>query len=374
MINVLADRYLYNISAYLPPKVNILLYDPAEGLPDLSNADGLLIRTVNPINAETISDIPDSLSFIGTGSSGTDHVDQPFLQTNSITFADAAGCNARSVAEYVAVGLLLWAEQTESELQQLKVGIAGKGYAGTEVNKLLTSLGLTTTCYDPPKEEREASFRSASKEQLLASDILTFHTPLTTSGPYPTYHWLDEEVLADYSFQLVINAARGGVVDEQALLEASKNGTVNHFMLDVWEDEPHIRKRSAANAFLRTPHIAGYSVQAKEKASKFVADALLNHFGLERASGPARPDPKIITNSADHYNSLSDLLTVLHPIRTYQQKLARIINEHWDDRGPRFNTLRATYPLRQEFNNIQLPQSYTDRFPVLEKLGFHLVG
>src|SRR5699024_12655136 len=143
MINVLADRYLYNISAYLPPKVNILLYDPAEGLPDLSNADGLLIRTVNPINAETISDIPDSLSFIGTGSSGTDHVDQPFLRANNIAFADAAGCNALSVAEYVAVGLLLWAEQTGSELQQLKVGIVGKGYVGTEINKLLQWLVST---------------------------------------------------------------------------------------------------------------------------------------------------------------------------------------------------------------------------------------
>ncbi|HLR33350.1 MAG TPA: 4-phosphoerythronate dehydrogenase [Fodinibius sp.] len=374
MINVLADRYLYNISAYLPPKVNILLYDPAEGLPDLSNADGLLIRTVNPINAETISDIPDSLSFIGTGSSGTDHVDQPFLRANNIAFADAAGCNALSVAEYVAVGLLLWAEQTGSELQQLKVGIVGKGYVGTEINKLLASLGLTTVCYDPPKEEQEASFSSASKEELLTSDILTFHTPLNTVGQYPTYHWLDEEVLADYSFRLVINTARGGVVDEQALLEAFQNGTVDYFILDVWEDEPHIRKRSAANAFLRTPHIAGYSVQAKEKASKLVTDALLNHFGLKRASDPARPDPKIFTQSVDRYNGLSDLLTVLHPIRTYQQKLARIINEHWDDRGPRFNKLRASFPLRQEFNNIRLPQSYADRFPVLEKLGFRLIS
>src|SRR5699024_4259663 len=134
MINVLADRYLYNISAYLPSKVNTSLYDPAEGLPDLSNADGLLVRTVNPINAETISDIPDCLSFIGTGSSGTDHVDHPYLSAHNIAFPDAAGCNARSVAEHGAVGLMLWAEQTESERQQLEVGIAGKGDADTTVN------------------------------------------------------------------------------------------------------------------------------------------------------------------------------------------------------------------------------------------------
>ncbi|MFW6157438.1 MAG: 4-phosphoerythronate dehydrogenase, partial [Balneolaceae bacterium] len=107
MITVLADKYLRNLENFLPENVNLLRYDPDKGLPCnlLSGADAMLIRTVTRINADTLPEIPDSLSFIGTGSAGTDHVDIPWLKARGIHFASAAGCNARSVAEYVATGL-----------------------------------------------------------------------------------------------------------------------------------------------------------------------------------------------------------------------------------------------------------------------------
>jgi len=80
MINVLADQYLYNIQSYLPESINLQLFDPARGLPsDLEKAHAMLIRTVIPINKQTLPNIPKNLTFIGTGSSGTDHVDLKYL-------------------------------------------------------------------------------------------------------------------------------------------------------------------------------------------------------------------------------------------------------------------------------------------------------
>src|SRR5699024_12440765 len=63
-------------------------------------------------------------------------------------------------------------------------------------------------------------------------------------------------------------------------------------------------------------------------------------------------------------------MTHLHPIKSYQKRLKYIIFQHWNDRGSRFNKLRASYPLRREFKNIRLPPAYFERFPVLDALGF----
>lgn len=371
MITVFADQYLYQLSSFLPDSVDLRLYDPARGLPDrLREADALLIRTVNAISRNTLPDLPEKLSFIGTGSSGTDHVDQHYLREQGITFADAAGCNARSVAEYVATGLLLWSEQRNHRLQDLSVGIVGVGHAGSKVQEQLEELTITTVGYDPPREKRDTTFRSASLQDVLACDILTIHTPLTTGGPYLTKHWLDDQKLSDHNFQLVINAARGGVVDEQALLHQHQQGGVKDFILDVWEDEPEVRLASAEKAFLKTPHIAGYSVQAKQNASKFIADALIEHFGLQPVTVQEADSSQKIEIPADDLENLSEILLRVHPAGEYQKRLVQILDRHPDRRGERFNQLRAEFPLRHEFGHLLVPESSFERFPILEKLGF----
>lgn len=371
MITVFADQYLYQLSSFLPDSIDLRLYDPARGLPDrLREADALLIRTVNAVTRDTLPDIPEKLSFIGTGSSGTDHVDQPYLQEQGITFADAAGCNARSVAEYVATGLLLWSEQRNHRLQNLSVGIVGVGHVGSKVQKQLEELNITTVGYDPPREKRDTAFRSASLQDVLACDILTIHTPLTSGGQHPTRHWLDDQKLSDHNFQLVINAARGGVVDEQALLQQHQHGGIKDFILDVWEDEPEVRFASAGKAFLKTPHIAGYSVQAKQNASKFITDALIDHFGLSPVAAQKADSSQKIEVPADDFEGLSELLLRVHPVGEYQKRLLQILDRHPDRRGERFNQLRAEFPLRDEFGHILLPESCFERFPILKKLGF----
>jgi len=371
MINVLADQYLYNIQSYLPENIHLQLFDPAKGLPsNISDIHGLLIRTVIPINKQTLPKIPDQLSFMGTASAGTDHVDTDYLQNHDITFADAAGCNARSVAEYVATALLLWEQSRNHNLQALTAGIVGVGHVGTQVSRLLDNLGISTVQYDPPRENREADFSSSSLDEVLDCDILSFHIPLTQTGDYPTYLWLDSEKLANRAFDLVINSARGGVVDEQALLQAKRTGLVRDIIIDVWEHEPEVQIETAQETFIKTPHIAGYSDQAKSDASKFVADALIDHFELPAPNNQDAGSSRVVEKTISEFDSLSELLTFLHPIKKYETKLSKILKHQFEDRGTQFNKLRADFPLRNEFPNTFLPTDYFEEYPILTNLGF----
>ncbi len=371
MINVLADQYLYNIQSYLPESINLHLFDPAEGLPSqVKQAHAILIRTVIPINKQTLPNIPKDLTFIGTGSSGTDHVDSQYLADHNIHFADAAGCNARSVAEYIATALLLWSEKRNRDLTSLSVGMIGVGHVGTKVVDILKRLGLQTVLYDPPRTQHDPNFTTESLDEVLSCNILSFHTPLYKESEYPTYHWLDQSKLESRTFDLIINTARGGVVDENAVLAAMKKGTVRDMIIDTWEDEPKIHLDSFGATFLKSPHIAGYSVQSKQNASKFIADDLIDHFDLEQPQIETNNQKVIFDKNSDEFTSLSSLLTELHPIKKYEQQLTEIIQNSPEKRGKLFNKLRAEFPLRQQFAQTHLPKNYFQQFPILKELGF----
>lgn len=372
MITVFADKYLYNIDKFLPDDCDLNLFNPADGLPDsLEGADALLIRTVINFDEHQISKLPDSVQFIATGSAGTDHVNKTLLEERDITFADAAGCNSRSVAEYVATALLLWSDEFEGKLSTLTAGIIGKGHAGAEVNVLLNNLGIETLCYDPPKEEKEENFKSAGIEDLLSADILTFHTPLEKNGKHPTYHWLDDKKLSSRNYELVINTARGGVIDEQALLKSFINGTVKSFVIDVWENEPVFNDLIAENAFIKTPHIAGYSKQAKLRASKIIAESLCRHFSLEMPDYEIKEsvDQFDLSSSSLQSAKLSEVLSQIHPVLDYENEFVKLIGVPPTEKGIKFNKLRSEFPLRNEYKYLKVPDYIAEEHPIIKQLG-----
>src|SRR5690554_755613 len=100
-----------------------------------------------------------------------------------------------------------------------KIGVIGAGNAGSAVIQLIENFGWDYAAYDPPRAEIDPDFSSSALEEILQCDILTFHVPLTINDPYPTFHWLDKNKLENRDFKLIINASRGGVVDEKALLK-----------------------------------------------------------------------------------------------------------------------------------------------------------
>lgn len=373
-IKLLADKHLFLLETCLPGGVELTTYDPIHGLPgNLQEYDALFVRTVNPINSSTLPSNPGKLKFIGSATAGIDHIDTDYLEKEQINFQYAAGCNARSVAEYIASALLLWSAHTELEPGALKVGIIGIGHTGGAVADQLERLGFPYLAYDPPKEERDPDFNSCTLDELLNSDILTFHTPLTYTGKHATFHWLDEEILKKHSYELVINAARGGIINEKTLYKSFQRETISHYILDVWENEPVFNDLLANKAFLKTPHIAGYSLQAKWRASSMVSKALADFFRLD-APDPVFPfdllNEAAPSFSIDGNPAFVEILKTLHPITDFDNKFERLIGLQPEKKSVSFQNLRTQFNLRHEFRHINLSQEILDRYPLLKSLGF----
>ncbi|MFD2533287.1 4-phosphoerythronate dehydrogenase [Gracilimonas halophila] len=366
MIHILADQNLYKIEELIPPHTQLNLYDPSHGIPDLDDTDALLVRTVTHINEVTLPSIPPSLKFIGTGSSGTDHLDNEYLEQKGITLADAKGCNARAVAEYVMTALLLWKAEHKPDFPLGKVGVIGVGKAGSAVVELLKEFEVECVEYDPPREDRDPDFNSASLEEVLNCDILTFHVPLTKKGAHPTYHWLNEEKLKGRKFKLIINAARGGVVDELALMKYFVEGSVENYILDVWEKEPDFNTKVAKHAYIATPHIAGYSEQAKINATKIVCDKLVAHFDIEPAISKYKNVSKTVDFAHIKYN-LTGILTRLHPIKGYEAALRDLFDR--PDKKVLFRNLRNEWPYRYEYPFLKIRTELLNEYSELKTLG-----
>jgi erythronate-4-phosphate dehydrogenase len=150
------------------------------------------------------------------------------------------------------------------------MGIVGVGHVGSLVAQMAERLGMTVLLNDPPKGIG-VSLDTIARE----CDVITFHTPLTHTGDYPTYHLCDASFLAQCKPNaLIINAARGGVVDEQALLASGRE-----YVLDTWEGEPHIDLDVLRHARLASMHIAGYSVLGKRNATQMCLDAIAHALG-----------------------------------------------------------------------------------------------
>jgi len=366
LIKVLADQNLYRIEDFLPKDSNISFYDPNFGIPDLSGYDALILRTVSNLNQTTIQELPSSLKLVATASSGSDHVDIEYLKSNNIKFIDALGNNARAVAEYVITALLIWREKNKINLQDYTYGVIGVGNAGSAVSEVFNSFGLTTVLYDPPKAEKEFNFDSASLEEVLNCDILTFHVPLSRGNINSTFHWLDKEKLSNNSFKLIINASRGGVIDEKSISNAMDLGLVSDIIIDVWENEPNFDSEFAERAFIATPHIAGYSEQSKLNASKMVGEGICKFFKLNLPDTNNIYKTKDIIPSIANY-SILEMLQQLHPILEYDNALRDLLNHK--NKAYKFRKLRTELPFQYEYGFLNANKEILTEFEDLKKLG-----
>lgn len=367
-MKILADQYLYKIDEVIPDSMELHLFNPNSGFPNhATEFDALLIRTVSEINASTLPQAG-NLKFIGSATAGFDHVDTEHLNKLGITFGRSAGCNARAVAEYIITVLHRWAQQKRMDLSTKKVGVIGCGHTGGALLDLLQKLNIECIPYDPPKAQRETRFKSVSLQELLACDILTFHTPLTFDGPHPTYHLCNEQWLRK-GFDLIINSSRGGVVDENNLQEAYTHHHIKDYILDVWEDEPYFSDQSAKQAFISTPHIAGYSREAKFQASKLVVDQMCQFFGVrpKQVTHPELPDKKQVSLKEDI--TFSDFLWENNQIEYYDTELRKLIGLPNQDKGAKFASIRSETPTRFEYRSIVNSisnQPMPDRFQVFD--------
>lgn len=266
----------------------------------IADADALIIRTRTKCNEELLKD--SKVRFIGTATIGVDHIDTGYCNARGITVCNAPGCNANAVAQYVwnaiihyYYGKSAYSGKTGSplahniasfleELQHLRLGIIGYGHVGKAVADIAKRLGMNFSAYDPPLADAGKNDNLCTLDEVLQCDIITVHTPLTTTGKYPTLHLLDENIFSKIDKNgrkpLVINAARGGIINESVLLQHLRKGSISGCIIDCWENEPNISKELSDAAFISTPHIAGYSIQGKYNATKQIVEQLRNFFNI----------------------------------------------------------------------------------------------
>lgn len=370
---VAADRHIPIPDWMVPAGVRIVRFDPIHGFPKtLPEMDALLIRTVLPVNSTTLPETG-QIQFVGTATAGVDHVHAGWLQENGIRFGSSPGCNSRSVAEYVAAALLVWSSDSQEPLQGRSVGIIGAGHAGQATAGILESLGMTPILYDPPREEMGTGFRGATRDEVLRCDILTFHTSYHRDGPHPSHHWMNQEAFRKSNARVVINAARGGVIDEEAMGDSLESGALSSAILDVWEGEPCVSARQVKRARIATPHIAGYSVESKENASRLVIEELCRVFKL---FAPVRKEPLTLlrvgfegSSPLDPPASAREVIRKIHPVLDFDRELRNLVHLTDAERKTGFLNLRAETPLRREFTSIRVPVSWIDRWSWLQILG-----
>ena len=259
------------------------------------------------------------VEFIGSTTIGTDHIDLDYCRQHNITVVNAPGCNAPAVAQWVHASILRWLE-IHNLHTTITLGVVGVGHVGSIVARWAQQLGFRVLLNDPPRAITEGNETFVDLTTIQReSDIITFHTPLTIDGEYPTWHMCDNSFLNGLKrCRLILNAARGAVCDTQALLQWQGDVAI-----DCWEDEPNINRQLLDKAFIATPHIAGYSLQGKKRGTAMILEALNRHYGWNIKPQQASTPPQGAINVTSHkiydsYNPLADTTALKSSPSTFE--------------------------------------------------------
>jgi erythronate-4-phosphate dehydrogenase len=371
-IHVLADENINGLEYF--EKIADVSKIPGRAISaeHLKNTDALLIRSVSKINKSLLEN--SSVRFIGSATSGIDHVDIDYLQKNDIRFDYAPGSNANSVVQYVFASLAFLSEKYGFDWRDLSFSIVGAGNVGGLLACYLDKLEINFSIYDPfLSEAHPYSDNFVSFAEVLQQDVISVHTPLTTEGAFPTQHLFNRQVIHNLSKNaILINTARGAVFDNKALHEEYARYAWK-CVLDVWENEPDIFVPLLKDVDLGTSHIAGYSYEGKEQGSAKIYQAFVDFFGFKDVPGyPLNNDNKLLDVPAgkSELEQINQAILAAYPIgRDYLQMIELANNNP----AVSFDALRKYYPLRREFQHYCLDYStYTaSAEKVLRILGFN---
>jgi erythronate-4-phosphate dehydrogenase len=310
-------------------------------------AEVLLVRSVTRVDENLLAG--SRVRFVGSATAGIDHVDTAYLAAAGITFACAPGSNADSVVDYVLSALALC---FAGACVLPEVGIVGCGQVGGRLLRRLCALGVRCRVFDPFVD---GISEAAALDAVLGCGVVTLHVPLTRGGPHPTHHLLDASRLARLADDaLLVNAARGAVIDNAALLHALAARPRLRAVLDVWEPEPALDPRLLARCTLGTPHIAGYALDGKLRGAAQVHAALSAFLGVAAAPVPAlhaAPAGVLAPGCSDWKQAV---LAAYDP-RADDARLRAAVVADPAGRAQAFDRLRRDYPARREFGAWRIP-------------------
>ena len=271
----------------------------------LKDVDALIVRNRTQVNAEILAAAP-KLKVVGRLGVGLDNIDMPACKARNVEVIPATGANALAVAEYVittATVLLRGAYSSSAavtagqwprgplsngrEIGGKVLGIVGFGDIGRLVARLAQGLGMQVVASDPMIAAsapvwKETGVACRSLDELLAqSDVITLHVPLVAE----TRNMINAARLAVMkSGAVLINSARGGIVDEAALAVALRAGKLGGAALDVFVEEPLKPGSTLTDCpnLLLTPHIAGVSAEANIRVSSMIAERVAGYLASVR--------------------------------------------------------------------------------------------
>ena len=330
-LKIVIDEKIPFIKGRLEPFAETVYLDPLRIDADaVKDADAVVVRTRTKCGRSLLEG--SSVKIVVTATIGVDHIDFGWCAANGIKVVNAPGCNAPAVAQYVWASLL----RMGIDPSATKVGVVGYGNVGSIVGGWGRRLGAEISVCDPLLEEAGVKLPYKPFGRLLAeSDVVTLHVPLTRSPQrFPTYHLISERELAGMrDGAVLINAARGPVVDGAALLGQVSSGRIRA-VIDTWENEPAIDPRLAAKVDVATPHIAGYSLEGKERGTRMALEALDDFFGF-------RTDK---SGLAEAYRT-PEILSPERIVESYDPRAdTQLLRENTD----RFEELRGNYNFRRE--------------------------
>lgn len=263
----------------------------------LPGVEALIVRNRTQVGSAVL-DAAQNLKVVGRLGVGLDNIDLDLCKEKSVEVIPAIGANTLSVAEYVVTNALIllrnayqvndrmisgeWprTDCSGKEASGRRLGLIGFGGIAQETSRLASGIGMAVAAFDPFLPEGHPAWNGVSRmelDQLIAtSDAISLHVPLTTA----TRHLINAETLSQMkSGAVLINAARGGVVDDEALAGALRRGHIGGAALDVFETEPLTAEaalmfKGLGNLVL-TPHIAGVTQDSNGRVSEMIANLVL---------------------------------------------------------------------------------------------------
>jgi D-3-phosphoglycerate dehydrogenase len=303
----------------------------------LNECDGLVVRSETKVTASVMEQAA-SLRVVGRAGVGVDNIDVPAATARGIVVMNAPDGNTITTAEHTIALLVSLARSVPQanaslrsgkwerkrfigvELQGKTLGIVGLGRIGRGVASRARGLGMNIVAFDPfvaPEQARDLDIEVAPLDEVFArADFLTVHTPLTAE----TRGIVGREAFAKMKQGVrIINCARGGLVDEQALQEAIRSGIVAGAALDVFAQEPPPADHPlvALDQVIATPHLGASTTEAQEGVAFTVAEQMRDYL----LSGALRGAVNVPAMGAKELNALQPYISLAESLGRFQAQL-----------------------------------------------------
>lgn len=331
----------------------------------IKDADTLIVRTVTYFGKEILEG--SNVKLICSATIGYDHIDTQYCENKGIIWKNAPGCNSGSVKQYIVSVLITLARKKGFDLKDKTIGIVGVGNVGKKVAAACQYLGMRVLLNDPPRQQAEENNEFVGIETIKKeADIITFHTPLIKEGKYKTFHLADNSFFSSLEKKpIVINSARGGIIDTPAIKKALSNGLISGAAIDCWENEPDIDMEYLNIVDIATPHIAGYSADGKANATRMSLESIARFWNMTEKPIEEVAAPDIEDNVINMNGSIADVI-----IKTYNPMED---HDRFIDNPSQFSILRGKYPVRREYNAYTITNVEKTDANILNSLGFNIV-